>query len=223
MSRIPIKSFTLTPAQRELVAAHADLAKKAAYVAMRRFAGFNSAKEDVLQGAWYGLCVAARRFDPAKKVFFTTYAYPWAIEYAKKAGKALHNAVSGTKRMVVFGSPAPKRGALLVKDLDPTIDQLEAENEDPDDRLAVHAAEKHVRRQLEQRLLAQKVKNARFKTRPARTSIAQEVDAFMRCSFGDETLEQVAIELGVTRERVRQIRNRIQPLFDDLALEMRAA
>ncbi|WP_229908377.1 sigma factor-like helix-turn-helix DNA-binding protein [Comamonas sp. JC664] len=50
----------------------------------------------------------------------------------------------------------------------------------------------------------------------------RDAGVFLRYSFDNVTLEEIGREQGMTRERVRQLVLRMQPLFDAWAAELRA-
>lgn len=79
------KNTPLTDAQRQLVVGHMDFAAGLA----QRFMGLALARgvprEDLLQECYYGLCIAASRYDAGQGVTFVTFAYNFCRREMEKA------------------------------------------------------------------------------------------------------------------------------------------
>ena len=70
------KIAPLSEAEQKLVVSHSHIAEYAAYSAISHTRGYTGCftKEDLESIAYWGLCVAAKDFDPSKGFQFSTYA-----------------------------------------------------------------------------------------------------------------------------------------------------
>lgn len=162
----------------------------------RRYRGRGVSLSDLVNEGNVGLVRAARRFDERRGVRFVTYAAWWVRQSVLEALRRQGELVSiprsartrGTKRAYV-SLDAPRRPGRR-----PRVDRLADTGAPPTDR----RVEQESLRDLVRRCLA---------TLPRREA------RVLRLYFGlpdgrPAGLEEISRELGVSRDRVRQIRNR---------------
>lgn len=173
-----------------LCLAHAPLVAAVA----RRYAGSGAAIDDLVQEGNVGLLEAARRFDPARSVRFSTYARWWVEAAIREFVRDNRSVVRGGKRAGRAPDPmadipitaAPRDGA-------PKIAETLADDR-PDPEAEVMARHDH------------DVRTRHLLAALGDLSDRERLVVEMRClRERRETLASLGERLGVSKERVRQI------------------
>lgn len=142
--------------------------------------------EDLMQAGYTGLAIAARKFDPARKIKFITYAMWWVrSEIAVQAG-LMARAVRVPRDTAQKAYHAGEAFSLTALSLDHPEQAWLAEGDAPDTEEPESDAPERVSEamgQLPER--HRRVLHLRF--------------------FRDATLKDIGLELGVSRERARQL------------------
>ena len=163
---------------------------------------------DIVQEGIVGLMTAARKFDPGRGFRFTTYAYYWIRQTMFRALYTNWN---------IIRWPIWKASDLIASNLNETDDHLP-----PGERSVLFISlplefvtlkPKHPFRQLVERERGEAIAKAL-------NHLSERQAEVIRRRFGigfdhEFTLEEVGQELGLTRERVRQIQ---ETALDRLAL-----
>ena len=149
-------------------------------------------EEDLLQEASIGLLVAARRFRPARGVLFRTYAWWWVTARIRREAQRLGAAL-----------PAFDEG------FQPTADGS-----------GLHPIESavEVRRLLPR--MARLLRRAHRRTSPSAGSASRNVELFLRSLLHDESLADLGRAYSLSRERARQLHQRMGLLFERCRLKV---
>lgn len=164
----------------QLVLDHQDDIDRFARVLARRFRPrtYKSSVEDAEQCARMAAFWAAVRYDPARRTKFMTLARYWIWLYVRRA-------LVGTG----LAGDVDSRVVSVVVPLDDTLEDELAGDLDPLDPLILRERDRLVREVM------------------ARMPPQMQVVA-TRCLFQDQTYNEVGLDLGVSKEWVRRIRNR---------------
>jgi RNA polymerase sigma factor (sigma-70 family) len=209
------QTHRLTPEQQRLVIDNQGLARQIAMTHASYIVSFSYSHthfhakrlcvyEDILDTAWIGLCAAARKFDPTrtnpkdgKPIKFSTYA-SWCIRGAIREGIQSSDfricARTTDKRFkyrVVIDMSEMMHGALRNHYDASALEVFDSRgpgNEYSDDEEPKIKAELIALMSL--------------------VLTGREIQIIRECIFEDRTLESMGKELGVTKERVRQIKER---------------
>ena len=189
----------LTLAQAKLVADNASMARAYAYRFLRAHPRAKHISEDLIQEAYIGLCIAAQRFDEKRGWKFVTYAFWWMGATVREAFRT--DANPATARANGSKSVWVARGEMPIQDAGHTPA--------PDEGLDAH------------RLFA-------LAYDALKDDIgSRNADLFLRTEFADFNKNakghtaKVSSEMGISRERGRQIRHRAREKFYDWAARMR--
>ena len=201
----------------------------------KRYQNRGMSFEDLVQEGNVGLVTAARKFDPEKGVKFISYAVWWIRQSILAAlAKHSHSVRLPLNRATELGRMIRVKEELRQRlRRDPTVEEIAEEadlsvstvemlqkfnvsevrldapvGEDEDtslvDRFLVE--EEHLEEELEEELLEEHVARALQLLRPRDARV-------VRLYYGlqgeeEHTLEEIGEILGVTRERIRQLRDR---------------
>lgn len=123
----------LTDAQRQLVEDHLSFAMNMGkrYGAIGRIRGVPV--EDLQQDACYGLCVAARHYDPSSGADFKTYAYGYCKDYITQALDAESLAEFDNLEMLLAQHERDIDESLDADEMSPGFDIIDEEDTDDDD------------------------------------------------------------------------------------------
>lgn len=187
----------LTRAERALVDEHRGVARAVVATYCRRHPEAAHLRSDLIQEATVGLMRAAQRFDPSVGVPFVTFAWRRVVAaVTREAIRMLNPAKCGMSRPVriqVMEMPAELAGPA---DADPT---------------ARRDAEAVLRRLG---LWSSVIGHGRPTT-------SLDMELFVRVRVLGENVSSLAIERGISKQRIHQLADRARPNFERIAAELR--
>ena len=197
----------LTPAQKALVEANLDVARKSASFYTSRFPWARPHADDIAQESMLGLMYAASKWREGAGASFRTFAYRATHFYVKHALRTMSRGG--------VSIPKEKRWDNVFLDQpDYKWERLATTDRAPDEEVEAKRLVGSLHTEFLQRVAfpasGQNTKNADL-----------QLEGWLRVRYGQEEMQAVGKELGFNKQRLHQMLNRLDAVFEGWARDVR--